>query len=610
MPPSGRIVDIHSIARYDPVLNQVFGVIQDITAQKEAERELRASEERFRGIIEGNPVPMAIVTKNQNVISLNHKFTETYGFTLDDIPDIPTLWLKAFPDPGLRKPVTERWKATTGNGPEEDQGLGKLTGNMRCRDHSQKTVELHFVSLGEVNVISVIDISDLTNTQRALRESQEKLRLSVEASGHGIFEIDLSAGKITFSPEVSRMLGYGDGNEFQEAEVSLQGMVIHPDDREKLSKLLSDYAAGLVSEYRDEIRLAGANGGWIWVMWSGRTVRFTPGGKPSRILGILVDITRIKDYESQLLMKNKEIASQNEEYAVLNEELQTTLEELQKTNRILEVEKQRAQESDRLKSAFLANMSHEIRTPMNSILGFSELLAQEDLSREKRLKFTSLIHNSGEQLMRLINDIIDISKIESNQLRIEKEWCRVNELLEEILMYHRQHRHFAEKPGLLLRLDLPADGSDLILYTDGFRLRQILDNLINNAIKFTDEGSIDVGYSIKKEGREKMVEFYIRDTGTGISTENLRKIFIRFMQADNTPRAGGTGLGLSITKGLVELLGGRIRVESTPGKGSVFSFTHPYTGKQNVIRLDGQGGGVSVSTFLPDHLFNFFHHML
>jgi signal transduction histidine kinase len=273
------------------------------------------------------------------------------------------------------------------------------------------------------------------------------------------------------------------------------------------------------------------------------------------MLGTHSDISKLKDYELELEAKNKEIASQNQEYAEVNEELQLSLQELRETNVQLEEAKEKAEESDRLKSAFLANMSHEIRTPMNSILGFSDLLTQHNLSDEKRRKFSKLVNNSGEQLMRLINDIIDISKIESNQLEVDKKWCKVNVLIDEIVTAQKQNKNFILKESLKLNITKLND-IDSVILTDPFRVKQILDNLLNNAIKFTDNGSIELGYEIKEYSGDSFIEFFVKDSGVGIPEKSHGDIFKRFVQADNHQQNTGTGLGLSITKGMLELLGG------------------------------------------------------
>ncbi len=233
--------------------------------------------------------------------------------------------------------------------------------------------------------------------------------------------------------------------------------------------------------------------------------------------------------------------------------------------------KERAEESDRLKSAFLANMSHEIRTPMNAILGFTELLEDaEDTDVEMKARSIEVIKMSGNRLLNLINDLIDIAKIEANQIRLYNENIELNSLLEKLRTSFLPD--YLTK-ALDLKFSPPEHKGVFSLITDENRLCQILTNLIRNAYKFTKTGGVEFGYNI----RPKEVEFYVKDTGIGISPDIQEAIFDRFMQAEDLPRAefDGTGLGLSISKALVEKMGGMIKVESTPGEGSLFTFTLP-----------------------------------
>ncbi|WP_163717428.1 cache domain-containing protein [Mangrovibacterium lignilyticum] len=235
-------------------------------------------------------------------------------------------------------------------------------------------------------------------------------------------------------------------------------------------------------------------------------------------------------------------------------------------------EQYRAQESDRLKTAFLANMSHEIRTPMNAILGFSELLNDEEIAPEVRKDFVRLILQNGEMLMTLINDIIDIAKIESGQIAINQAEFNLNELLDDL------YRHFEgvieKDPNKDITIEMQNRVSEtFVCNSDEFRLKQVLYNLIGNAIKFTTTGSVRVEVELK-DGR---LYFKIIDTGIGISKEDLKSIFERFMQAGNhlSKHFGGTGLGLAISKNIVNLLGGEIWVESVENQGSEFQFYIP-----------------------------------
>jgi len=236
---------------------------------------------------------------------------------------------------------------------------------------------------------------------------------------------------------------------------------------------------------------------------------------------------------------------------------------------------EKAQESDCLKSAFLANMSHEIRTPMNGILGFIELLNTPELSDEKKQEFTKIIKKSSDRLLNTINDLIDISKIEAKQVGISNSEVNVNELLKELYDFFTPA---IEAKGLSL-ISLPVSAKNqTTVFTDDDKLHGILRNLVNNAIKHTDKGSISYGYTLK----DKYIEFFVKDTGIGVAKNRHKAIFDRFVQADiEDARAfEGSGLGLAIAKAYVEMMGGKIWLESEEGKGTEFFFTIPY--KNNI----------------------------
>lgn len=269
---------------------------------------------------------------------------------------------------------------------------------------------------------------------------------------------------------------------------------------------------------------------------------FDINGSVLGVLGISTDITERKRYEKALV------------------------EALEK-----------AEESDKLKSAFLANMSHEIRTPLNGIIGFSKYLRNfPDTSRDETLKFLNIICNSADHLLNLINDIIDISKIEVGQLKIAPESINLNALLNEIYTFYYSANPDLSKRGVSFRITTSLSDAESSIVVDKVRLRQVLNNLIGNALKFTREGSVEFGYELTTD--KNYVRFFVKDTGIGISKDKVELIFQRFRQADVdiTKKFGGTGLGLAISKSLVDLMGGNIWVDSQPEIGSTFYFTLPF----------------------------------
>ncbi len=240
------------------------------------------------------------------------------------------------------------------------------------------------------------------------------------------------------------------------------------------------------------------------------------------------------------------------------------------------VAKENAEESDRLKSAFLANMSHEIRTPLNSIIGFSELLSDSELVDEIRQNYVELIQHGGEQLLRIIGDILDISKIESNQMKIIHTQIDLSKLMKKCYFSGDRYLENQQKKHIELKLKIPEEFENITIVSDPIRLCQILDNLLTNAIKNTDKGSIEFGIEgiTSVEGVD-MIHFYVKDTGIGIDEEDFDLIFMRFGRVSNNRIQRGNGIGLCISKALVEMLGGKIWLESQVSEGSTFHFNIP-----------------------------------
>ncbi len=314
--------------------------------------------------------------------------------------------------------------------------------------------------------------------------------------------------------------------------------LLHPDDKDKLAKHLNRfYKANDGDVLEIEIRFKHKNGEYR-ILKSHESIFLRDNfNKVRQLVGTAVDITELKQKEEEL-----------------------------------NAAKEKAEESDMLKSAFLANMSHEIRTPMNGLVGFVELLLQDDISDEKKKFYRNVIQDSCQSLLSIINDILDISKIETKQYSVNLEEINLNDfMLETYSLFLNQ----AKKKDISINLTKGLEDKNSFIRTDSQKLKQILNNLLSNAIKFTHKGEIDLGYGLK----EKELEFYVKDTGIGISNECIENIFERFIQADlsHERKYGGTGLGLAIAKGFTELLGGYITCHSVLNQGSTFIFTIPYT---------------------------------
>ncbi|MBA4411456.1 MAG: ATP-binding protein [Bacteroidota bacterium] len=263
------------------------------------------------------------------------------------------------------------------------------------------------------------------------------------------------------------------------------------------------------------------------------------------------------------------------EYSIALEIIETEKKRVEAEEELIRA-KEKAEEGDCLKSAFLSNMSHEIRTPMNGILGFAEILKTPDLTGEQQQEYISTMEICGVRMLNIIDDIVDISKIESGQMNVSVSETNVNKLLDDIYTFFKPE---AEQKGLQIYYKNALPANKAIIKTDRNKLFAILTNLVKNAIKFTKTGSIEIGYHLVATlHATSLLEFYVRDTGIGIQPEQKEIIFERFRQVSEsiTREYEGAGLGLAISKTYVEMLGGKIWVESEEGKGSVFYFTIPY----------------------------------
>ncbi|RLD73557.1 MAG: hypothetical protein DRJ10_17705 [Bacteroidetes bacterium] len=306
-------------------------------------------------------------------------------------------------------------------------------------------------------------------------------------------------------------------------------------------------------------------------------------GNIKKLIAIEANVSELKKAEENIQLQKEEIILQFDEIEAQRDKVEEQNVELEKHKNHLEelveartrqllIAKEKAEESDRLKSAFITNMSHEIRTPLNAIVGFSQLLANTDSSKEKTTEFSNIISENSNSLVHLIDDIIDLSKIEAGKLAINKSACDIKSIFNDIYtVYHEKIK--TGYTNLSFRLKSPLLNEKLIVHTDKNRLKQVLVNLLDNALKFTEKGQVEFGYSLQ----ENNIQIFVKDTGIGIEKSKHKVIFDRFMKIDDDKMKlyRGTGLGLSISKAIVTDLGGEIWVKSESGKGSDFYFTLP-----------------------------------
>jgi PAS domain S-box-containing protein len=384
-----------------------------------------------------------------------------------------------------------------------------------------------------------VDITEQTHSNESLRKSEYEFHMLAESMPQIVW-ITNADGWNTYCNQ--QWVEYT-GQTLEESKGPGWSMPLHPDDLQFAIDAWQN-AIENGATYSIEGRLRRFDGIYKWWLIRGIPILDT-NGTVLKWFGTCTDINEIKLVEAELI-----------------------------------IAKEHAEESDRLKSAFLANMSHEIRTPLNGILGFAELLKTPELSGEQQQEYIRIIKKSGDRMLNIINDIVDISKIEAGLMEVNIKESNINEQIEYIYTFFKPE---VEGKGMQFFFKNTLPTKEAILKTDREKVTAIFINLVKNAIKFSDKGSIGLGY----EKKGKYVEFFVTDTGIGIPKDRQEAIFNRFVQADICDRRAfqGAGLGLSISKAYVEMLGGKIRVQSEEGKGSTFYFTIPYTIEEQTITV-------------------------
>jgi len=488
------------------------------------EKELKESEEKFRTIIENSADAIFVADTNGNYVFTNKKVTELLGFSQEEMV------LKKITD--LAPPEQADKFMSLFN---QLLSLGKVTGELDLlrNDGSFLPVDLNAVVLpGRLIYGSCRDISEKKLAEKALIESEKKYRSIFENIQDVYYQIDNNGNISIISPSINKLSGYTSQELIGNPSTLFY---YYPEERNALLENLA--RTGEVWDYEVRMRTKDEQ---IKYTSLNAHIMFDAEGKPIGIEGSLRDINERKHFELEL-----------------------------------EKSKEKAEESDKLKTAFLHNISHEIRTPMNAIIGFSALLGEPDNNPETQASFIQSIQDGSNQLLSIITDIVDISSIEANILKKKISPVDINVVLNSL---YNQFRIKAIENTNSLSVKYDHKAENIILHTDSTKLVQILSNLINNALKFTKEGKVEFGYTNKVS----LIEFYVSDTGIGIHTDEHLRVFDNFYQVENdlSRQYGGTGLGLAISKAYVELLGGNIWLESEPGKGSTFYFSIPNISSQ------------------------------
>ena len=510
----------YDVSLYSPHKGYVLSMFDDISERKRSEETLKKSEERFRTLFENHSVIILLDPDTGNIIDANHAAADFYGWSVEQLKQ---MHIQQITNVSSDEVMVNMDKIRAS---KQNQFLFRH----RRADGSIREVEVfsNKIELEGKDILYAI-IHDVT--ERILAEHQlHKLSVVVEQSPAIVVITDPDGNIEYVNPMFVEVTGYS-------AEEA----------RGQNPRILK---SGLMSKkVYEELWQTILSGG----VWSGELQNKKKNGEFYWDQAVISAIRNKENVITNFVAVKVDITEQKKIFAELT------------------AAKEKAEESDRLKSAFLANISHEIRTPMNGILGFAQLLKEPHLTGEEETEYIDLIQKSGERMLNLINNLINISRIEAGETMLQQSETPVNELMRDLYAFFKPE---IDKKGLRLNLKTGLPDNDSVIETDSGKLIQILTNLIQNALKFTSSGEIDFGYNRSNS----TLEFYVIDTGIGIAADMKEKIFDRFHQVDNTltRTQEGSGLGLSISQAYVEMLGGTIRIESREGWGSEFYFTLPY----------------------------------
>jgi PAS domain S-box-containing protein len=513
-------------------------IVRDITDMKTAEQRIQESEDKFRKLFQNHSaVKLVLDSGTGKILDANDAAIRFYGWNAEELKKMHITQINTLSEAEIKKEM------------EMARTLKKTYFNFKHRLANGETRDVEVfsnkITVGGKDLLFSV-IHDITD-KKLVEEQLRLISSSVEQSPVSIIITDAEAKIRYVNPSFTKITGYLP----KEVEgIDLRSFKTgHRSQGDDIFKVLPE------SQWSGELRSRNKSGKLYWEYLVISPIR-NDNDEVTNYVAVTEDITERKKLYEELVNA-----------------------------------KEKAEESERMKLVFLANMSHEIRTPMNGILGFADLLNEPGLSRHKQQKFIEIIKKSGNRMLDTVNDLIDISRVDTGMIRCNDSEINLKEKLNDLYRFFLPQTN-QKAIHLILKNDL-TDNSSVII-TDQTKLDSILTNLIKNAIKFTDSGTIEFGC----KGKEGFLEFFVRDTGIGIPAGKQAAIFNRFEQAgtDESREFQGSGLGLAITKAYVELLNGHIWLESEEGKGSVFYFTIPFRQKEEAgkkpIKSDAEGIGI------------------
>jgi PAS domain S-box-containing protein len=538
---------------------RMIGTCMDVTERKQAEEELK----KLSQALEQSPASVVITDLKGTIEYVNPKFCQVTGYTFEEaIGQNPRILKSEHTPPRVHR---ELWKTIkAGREWRGEFQNKKKNGELYWESaiisplKSADGTTAYYLAVKE-------DVTEQKEMEKSIREKEARFRGYFEHIQVGMAVTSPTKGWIEVNGQLQKMLGYS----LDELQQMTWAEITHPGDLETDAKQFERMLAGEIDNYTLDKRFIRKDGEIVYTNLTAACVRHETGDV-NYFLASFQDITGRKKMEADQRERIKEL--DEAQSAMLN-----MMEDLDE-------EKSRAEEATRAKSDFLANMSHEIRTPMNAVIGMAHLALKTELT-PKQQDYLSKIQSSANSLLGIINDILDFSKIEAGKLDMEAVEFDLLETMDNVANVITVKAQERENLEVLFYLDPEVPN---FLVGDSLRLNQILVNLGNNAVKFTEQGEIVLSVRVNEKSDEKVtLQFSVRDTGIGMTAEQQGKLFQAFSQADTstTRKYGGTGLGLTISKRLVNLMGGEIWIESESGQGTTFNFTSDFgLGKTTVKR--------------------------